>query len=237
MQKVRMDQRVLSRMNAWGGDFNAQMRSAKSLSEVYSLANRIRRSDSRCGVPEVFFNPFIEWHSGNVSRAAKAGGNGRACVAGPGNCGDFPLESMAEQFREVVLLDVDGEGPEIARQRLPERLRGKVSVCVCDASIYVGSVIARAEEPITRFSSGAYAAAAVRAILTAPPLESDFRQLPFESDSFDFILSDDVLPNIYPPANRMAGHTAEAEVRRGVQSFGRGFNRADTGGCSARPPE
>lgn len=193
-----MDPRILSRMNSWGVDFQTEMRKAKSLAEVYTLVNRIRRSDSRCGVPAAFFNPFLAWHQKQVGLAAGFSGNGRALVAGPGNCGDFQLECLAGRFDEVVLLDVDAEGPEIARQRLPEHLRGKVSVLVCDASAYVGRVVARAEEAIGRSSSGTDAAAVVRGILAAPPLESDLRPLPLESDSFSFVLSDDVLPNIYP---------------------------------------
>lgn len=193
-------------------DLRRMFGKAKTLAEAYALFNR-PVNGARNGSLDAYF----AWHREKVSDAAGPAKNGRACVIGPGRCNDFALAPLAERFSEVVLADVDGEAPELARQGLPKGLRDKVVVSVCDASLYVGSLASRAEDAIRRSSSGPKALASARRILFSRPLKKDIKPMPFGSGSFDFVLSDDAIPNFFPIPRDWLDHLLS-------EKFGPGFS-------------
>jgi hypothetical protein len=57
---------------------------------------------------------------------APAGGGGRLCLLGAGNAHDVDVEALAGAFREVHLVDVDGDAIEAARGRASEGVRARV---------------------------------------------------------------------------------------------------------------
>ncbi len=48
------------------------------------------------------------------------------CVLGAGNCNDLELEQLADWFRQIHLVDLDGEALERARERQVARVRGRL---------------------------------------------------------------------------------------------------------------
>jgi hypothetical protein len=51
---------------------------------------------------------------------------GELCVFGAGNCNDLDLEAMSSWFKEIHLVDLDGEALERARDRQASRVRPKL---------------------------------------------------------------------------------------------------------------
>jgi hypothetical protein len=194
MRDIKLDRGLTAQLSKLDAPFKQYLFKAKTLAELYALANNTTTPHQQNGFLEAFF----AWHRKKVNDAALSAKNGRACIVGPGNCNDFTLESLAGHFGEVVLADADAEAPELARQRIPAALRGKVKISVCDASLFVGSLVSRAEKAIASASAAESAAVQARSIICSRPQTSDFIQMPFESGSFDFVLSDDVIPNILP---------------------------------------
>jgi hypothetical protein len=51
----------------------------------------------------------------------------RLCVLGAGNCNDLDLERLVDVYREVHLVDVDGEALKRAVERQPETIRQRIT--------------------------------------------------------------------------------------------------------------
>src|SRR4051812_19957276 len=61
-----------------------------------------------------------------IAERAPAGGAGRLCLLGAGNANDVDLDALAAAYREVHLVDIDGEALERARARVVAGLQARV---------------------------------------------------------------------------------------------------------------
>jgi len=68
----------------------------------------------------------------------------RVAVLGAGNCDDLPLDRIADQSREVTLIDLDGHAVKAARRRQPRRLRQRMGVVELDVTNGAADAIATA---------------------------------------------------------------------------------------------
>jgi len=63
-----------------------------------------------------------------VSRRSAAQAGARLCVLGAGNCQDLELERLAAHYREIHLVDLDGEALARAREQQPAATRDKLTL-------------------------------------------------------------------------------------------------------------
>ena len=95
---------------------------------------RVRNSEERY---EAYWSPHIKRSHRRILAAAKlAGKRSTAIVLGAGKCREIPLEQLAEQFQQVILVDLDGNSMREAVSLLPPPLRSRLQIRVADVTSF-----------------------------------------------------------------------------------------------------
>jgi len=83
-----------------------------------------------------------------ILRLAPAGGRGRLCLLGAGNANDVDLDSLAERYEEIHLVDVDAEAVDGAAARAAQAHPGRLMAhAPVDASGILDRLTAWARRP------------------------------------------------------------------------------------------
>jgi hypothetical protein len=96
----------------------------------------------------------------------------RVAVLGAGNCDDLPLDRIADQSREVTLIDLDTHAVKGATRRQPRRFRQRIGVI---------------EHDVTK---GAADAIATGAANTAVPVAPVIPESPLPDSPYDVVIGD-----------------------------------------------
>src|SRR6478735_2010269 len=78
--------------------------------------------------------------------------SGDLCVLGAGNCADIDLEYLAQRFREIALVDLDGDAIERSRDRQPKAVRERI---VLHGDRDLSGILPHLDEWAERFPSDA----------------------------------------------------------------------------------
>ena len=96
-----------------------------------------------------YWAPHIEESRRRILQAAKlAQGHSRAVVLGAGSCREIPLEGLAQQFEQVVLVDLDEQSMREAVSRLSSELQDKVEIRVSDITSFAQPMMERVERAV-----------------------------------------------------------------------------------------
>ncbi len=122
----------------------------------------------------------------------------RVAVLGAGNCDDLPLDRIADQSREVTLIDLDAHAVRGARRRQSRRLRQRIGVL---------------EHDVTNGAADAITTAATRAAVPVAPVvpESPLPGSPYDLVIGDLLYSQTLYPALVDlgiPAARTAAFLA-----------------------------
>ncbi len=96
--------------------------------------SRVRSFEERY---EAYWSPHINRsHRGILAAAKLANKRSTALVLGAGKCREIPLKQLAEQFRQVILVDLDGESMREAVRLLPLPLQSRLQIRVADVTSF-----------------------------------------------------------------------------------------------------
>jgi hypothetical protein len=145
------------------------------------------------------------WHRYSEHRArvtALAPGGDTCALLGAGNCNDLDLQSLATRYRELHLLDLDGEALDRARARQPDPVARKL---VLHPPLDLSGALHRLEDFKRRTLTPAE--------LGRLPQESAAGVLGAVEPRFDTVLSACLLSQIMHTCNRALGpQTAQLEI-------------------------
>jgi hypothetical protein len=132
---------------------------------------------------EAFAGHREHWTTLALNAAPDA--HARLCVLGAGNCLDLDLERLADRYREIHLVDIDGEALRGAFERQPSHVRAKLSL---QAPVDISGFVGR----LDRWAAGSVAP---EELLNLPSTvcEELSRQLPAP---FDVVISSCVLTQL-----------------------------------------
>ncbi len=100
-----------------------------------------------------------------IIAGAERAKNCKVTIFGGGNCFDIPIEHLAENFKEVLLMDLDTQSPVGAIGVLPENLQSKVLIRQQDITSISARFIAAAEEIIARSDTAEVAIEAIISLM------------------------------------------------------------------------
>ena len=75
-------------------------------------------------------------HRRVLAAAKLAAKRSTAIVLGAGKCREIPLEQLAEQFQQVILVDLDGDSMREVVSLLPPPLRSRLQIRVADMTSF-----------------------------------------------------------------------------------------------------
>ena len=96
-----------------------------------------------------YWSPHVEKSHERILQSAKlAKEHSRAVVLGAGSCREIPLEGLAQQFEQVVLVDLDEQSMREAVGRLSSELQDKVEIRVSDITSFAQPMMERVERAV-----------------------------------------------------------------------------------------
>jgi hypothetical protein len=136
-----------------------------------------------------------DWYASHRARVAAlltgAGPGGDLCVLGAGNGSDLDLPALAARFRQIDLVDLDGEALERCREGAPSELRDRL---VLHPDVDLSGFAARLDEWGEAFPSDAELGRAAQ-----PAIHGILRQL---GGPFDVVASTCALSQLAVPYHR-----------------------------------
>lgn len=151
--------------------------------------------------------------------AAEEGTPSRALILGAGNCTDIPLDFIAPNFDEIVLVDADIAATERAVRHLPPYLLGKISLVGADVTGIIPSLSASIEQAVGSCPTfDQFVPTVVQSLSTINP---DTSPKPNLGDGFNFVCSQLLMSQLcLAPLTHMA-------VRQIPQHYGKTPSIAD----------
>ena len=127
--------------------------SSLSISSAQTLEEFFWRTGAALSAAEEryqdYWSPHVEKSHRRILQSAQlARQHSRAVVLGAGSCREIPLEGLAQQFEQVVLVDLDEQSMREAVGLLPAELREKVEIRVSDITSFARPMMERVEEAV-----------------------------------------------------------------------------------------
>ena len=157
-----------------------------------------------------YWAPHIEESRRGILQAAKlAKQRSRAIVLGAGSCREIPLEDLAQQFEQVVLVDLDEQSMREAVGRLPSELQDKVEIRVSDITSFARPMMERVERAVKESHGAEEAFGRLGKIYDAV---SEFGESP-SLPKADLVISSLVLAELPRYARAYADHLVQNKFR------------------------
>ena len=185
-----------------------------SVSSAQTLDEFFQRTGAALSAAEQryrdYWAPHIEESRREILQAAKlAKQRSRAIVLGAGSCREIPLEGLAQQFEQVVLVDFDEQSMREAVGRLPSELQGKVEIRVSDITSFAQPMMERVERAVKESHGAEEAFGRLGKIYDAV---SEFGERP-SLPKADLVISSLVLAELPRYARAYADHLVQNKFR------------------------
>ena len=165
-----------------------------------------------------YWAPHIEESRRGILQAAKlAKQRSRAIVLGAGSCREIPLKGLAQQFEQVVLVDLDEQSMREAVGRLPSELQDKVEIRVSDITSFARPMMERVERAVKESHGAEEAFGRLGKIYDAV---SEFGERP-SLPKADLVISSLVLAELPRYARAYADHLVQNKFRVRLSTWNR----------------
>ena len=158
-----------------------------------------------------------------ILRAAELTKNrGRAVVLGAGKCREIPLEELARQFEQVVLVDLDRGSLEEAAEDLSPELQVKLELQVSDVTSFAIPVMRGIEEAVEASQTIEQAFGRLTEVYAKAIGEQDLPRFP----GADLVISSLVASELHRYPGRYADRLLRRKFQAGLAGWG-GHKQAD----------